>query len=184
MMTGNMTTVARPYAIGAFEYALATQSLPAWEKLLHMAALLTEDRDMSQLLMNPHVLVADHVELYCDLLKILLDKDKKNFIYLLAEKKRLGILPGIYALFKRYQAEYEKTLEVEVISAVSLDTEYQNKLKSALTERLKKQIALRCTIDTNLLGGVMIKAGDTVIDGSIRGQLNRMNEFISGISLR
>ncbi|MEO8400885.1 MAG: F0F1 ATP synthase subunit delta [Gammaproteobacteria bacterium] len=184
MITGKMTTIARPYAVAAFEFASAKNTLPAWEAMLDAAAILAEDPAVQRLLTNPRVTVKQLAKFYSDVLAKSLDSDRANFIHLLAEYNRLPALPEIAALFKQYQAAKEKTLTVQVTSAVNLDEKYKHKLAAALTKRFKRQVSLECNIDADLLGGAIIAAGDTVIDGSIRGKLSRMIEFISGISLR
>jgi len=182
MTTGKMTTLARPYATAAFEYASAHHAIPAWEAVLDAAARLTQDESVRKLLANPSITLKQMTDFYSDILASLLNTEMSNFIRLLAEYDRLPVLPDIADLFKSYRAEQEKTLTVQVISAVELDKGYQQKLSSALTKRLQREISLECSIDTNLLGGAVIRAGDTVLDGSVRGKLNRMVEFISGIS--
>lgn len=181
MMTGKMTTVARPYAVAAFEYALAKNALPAWEAMLEAGALVTQDSAAQQLLSNPVMTSEQLASLYCDVLARFLDAEKTNFIHILAENHRLAVLPGIAELFKLYRAEQEKTVAVEVTSAVELDQQYQQKLAEALTRRLQRKVTLHCHVDESVLGGAIISAGDTVIDGSVRGKLNRLVEFISGI---
>lgn len=179
-MTGNMTTIARPYAIAAFEYAKEHTAIPAWETLLDEAALITEDAELQQLLTMPSVTSKQISELYCDILASKLNPEMKNFIHLLAEYHRLAALPEVANLFKSYRQETDKTLTVQVTSSTSLDSDYQQKLAQALTKRLQRQVSLECNVDANLIGGAVITAGDTVIDGSVRGKLNRLLiDFIS-----
>lgn len=184
MMTGKMTTIARPYAHAAFEYALAKKTLPAWEAMLSSAALVTENPQVQRLLSNPSISIGQITSFYCDVLASMLDEEQKNFLHLLADNGRLAALPDIAALFKTYRAEQEKTLTVQVTSAVDLDQSYKQKLADALTRRLQRKVTLQCDIDADLLGGAIVTAGDTVIDGSVRGKLNRLVESLSGTSLR
>ena len=177
-MTGKLTTIARPYAAAAFEYALAKNALPAWENFLQSAALLVQDPSMTQLLESPKVTTTQRSELFCDVLASLLDTEKKNFIHLLAENKRLPLLPAIAELFANYRAAQEKSIAVHVVSAFALDESYQQKFVKALTERLQRHVSLDCKVDAALLGGAIIRAGDTVIDGSVRGKLNRLFESL------
>ncbi len=88
---GQMTTFARPYALAAFEYALAKNELAAWEILLNSAATLTDDADMQRLLGSPKMTAAALDQLYCDVLASVLDTEKANFIHLLAQNKRLPL---------------------------------------------------------------------------------------------
>jgi F-type H+-transporting ATPase subunit delta len=173
-----MTTTARPYASAVFEYALAAKDLPAWEAMLESAVNITLNPSMSELLSSPTMTSSELADIYCDLLGAQLDAPKKNFIRLLAENERLSVLPDILKSFQVSRAAQEKTIAVQVTSAATLDDAYQQKLVTALTARLQRQVELHCEVDPKLLGGVIVRAGDTVIDGSIRGKLARLNEFI------
>lgn len=177
-MTGNITTIARPYAIAAFEYALQKNTLPAWEGMLRSAALLVEQKAIVTLLSSPEVSRKKIADLFCDILSTVLDTERQNFICLLAENNRLPVLPDIANLFANYRAEQEKKMTVQVVSAITLDETYKHKLAARLTKRLQRQVSLQCAIDPTLLGGVLVRAGDRVIDGSVRGKLNRLYESL------
>jgi F-type H+-transporting ATPase subunit delta len=177
-MTGNFTSIARPYAFAAFEFALAKNALSAWEELLQAAALVAKDRLVVRLMASPAVNHKQLADLFCDVLASNLDDDRKNFIRLLAEHKRYAVLPEIAEQFVQYRAEHEKKVKVEVTSAIPLDEQQKSKLSQALAKRLQLQVTLACTVDPALLGGAIVRAGDMVIDGSVRGKLNRMIEFI------
>jgi F-type H+-transporting ATPase subunit delta len=177
-MMGDMTTIARPYAIAAFEYAMQKNVLPAWEGMLRSAALLAEQKIITQLLSSPAVTKAKLVTVFCDILSSVLDTAKQNFIYLLAENNRLAVLPDMAELFASYRAEYEKNITVQIVSAVDLSEKYQHTLAARLTKRLARQVTLQCKVDPTLIGGVIVRAGDKVIDGSVRGKLNRLLESL------
>ena len=179
MMTGKMTTIARPYAVAAFEFALKNNALPAWEAMLNSASLVTQDKSVQQLLTSPGASSQQLANFYCEVLASLLNNDMKNFIMLLAEYGRLAVLSDVAELFKTYRAAQEKKLEVHVTSAEQLSDQYQQTLIDALTKRLERQVSLVCAVDPQLLGGAVITASDTVIDGSVRGKLDRMAKFIS-----
>lgn len=178
MITGELTTIARPYASAAFEFALANNALPAWEAMLLSAATMAEQNNIKQLLSNPDMSSRQLYELFSSVLTQVLDTEQANFIKLLAENKRLPVLSAIAALFISYRADYEKTMTVQVTSAVELNDSYQQKLINKLTNRLKRRVSLQCDIDPSLLGGAVIRAGDMVIDGSVRGKLNRLFESL------
>jgi F-type H+-transporting ATPase subunit delta len=178
MMTGKLTTLARPYAAAAFEYALAKNALPEWEGMLQSGALLVEDPGMAKLLNSPGVSASELGDLFCEVLAQVLTPEKTNFIRLLAVNKRLSLLPDIAALFASYRAEHEKNVTVDVISATSLSEPYQQQLIKRLSKRLQSNVTLRCQIDPTLIGGAILRAGDMVIDGSVRGKLNRLLESL------
>ena len=176
--SGKMTTIARPYAAAAFEYAIAKKALPAWETFLQSAASITKDAALKELFAIPSVSKKALADLYCDMLKPQLDAHKTNFLQLLAANSRLSVLPEISDLFTRARIEAEKKITVTVTSASPLDEKYEQKLIDALTKRLDRQVDLHSEVDPHLLGGIIVRAGDIVIDGSIRGKLLRLNEFI------
>lgn len=178
MITGELTTIARPYARAAFEYALAQHALPKWEGMLLSAATLVAQDKIKLLLCSPDISSKQLVELFSDILAKILDPEKTNFIRLLAENKRLSVFPEIAALFTSYREDYEKVMDVKVISAIELNKSYQEKLVNKLTHRLQRRVSLQCEVDPSLLGGAIVRAGDMVIDGSVRGKLNRLLESL------
>jgi len=178
MITGELTTIARPYANAAFEYALDKNDLSNWEVMLLSAATLVSQPKVNLLLSSPEVSSIQLAELFTDVLSKVLDTAKTNFLQLLAENKRLSVLPEIAALFKAYREDYEKIMNVQVTSAIELSESYQEKLIKKLTHRLKRRVTLECEVDPLLLGGAIVRAGDMVIDGSVRGKLNRLLESL------
>jgi F-type H+-transporting ATPase subunit delta len=176
--SGKMMTIARPYAAAAFAVASAKKALPAWETFLQSAASITQDDSVRQLFLNPTGKQTGLVDLYLDLLKPQLDSEKTNFLRILAENSRLNVLPQIAQLYGEARTEAEKKITVTVTSAVELEKSYEAKLVKALTKRLEREVYLQTEVDKTLLGGVIVRAGDIVIDGSIRGKLLRLNEFI------
>lgn len=176
-MTGK-TNIARPYAIAAFEYAVAKQAIAAWEKMLQAGALLASNATMKQLLDNPQLSSQQITALFCDILASQLNAEQTNFIKLLGEHQRFDVLPEIATLFEAYRAEREKQVTVQLTSATVLDALYLKKISEKLTKRLQREVMLQCEVDPNLIAGVMIRAGDTVIDGSVRGKLTRLLESL------
>lgn len=170
--------MARPYVAAAFEYALAHQEVSAWEAMLQSAALIAEDARVALLLQSPKVTEEQLSDLFCGILAPMLNTERKNFLFLLAERNRLALLPEMAEMFKVYRAAQEKTITVDVTSAIALDEAYKQTLMQALAVRLQRQVNLQCEVDPDLIGGAVIRAGDTVIDGSIRGKLARLVDFI------
>jgi F-type H+-transporting ATPase subunit delta len=106
------------------------------------------------------------------------DAQARNFISVVAENGRLDLLPEIAAQFELYKAEQEKSVDVEVTSAFALSTEQQDKLAKVLNARLSREVRLHVTEDATLIGGVVIRAGDLVIDGSVRGKIAKLAEAL------
>ncbi len=173
----NNLTVARPYAKAIFEHALATNKLQNWSEYLSFLTCLVRDDKLSNFLTNPSVTVYQHSQLLQTLVKELGAEVKEldAFIEVLAVQKRLLVIPDIAQLYDIMRAQHEKILEVDVISYSPLSDIQQAHLVSALKQRFERDVTLNITLDDGLLGGAIIQAGDLVIDGSIRGKLNKLS---------
>ena len=174
-----VTTLARPYAKAAFEYALAQQSLSEWTEMLALAADIAADKQVMSLLNGPSLTTEQQAEFFVDICQKSINDAMSNFVRILAENKRLIILPEIAEIFEQLKAQQEAILDVVITSALPLAEDRQNKLVSALKARFGQEINLTTAVDQNLLGGVEIRAGDLVIDGSIRGKLNKLAEAMN-----
>ena len=176
------TTVARPYARAAFEQAFATQELKRWSDLLQTATVVAADPSMRELLTSPQVGYQQKADLLLDIASEVctdgIPEQARNFIVLLAQNRRLGLLPPIAALFEKLRAEAEKTVDAEVVSAFPVDDAQRDEIAQGLEKRLKRSILLHCKVDQSLIGGAIIRAGDLVIDGSVRGQLQRLGAVL------
>jgi F-type H+-transporting ATPase subunit delta len=168
------TTIARPYAKAAFAEARADSMLGAWSAALHTAAAVVVDPRVHSLLDDPHVTTEQLAQLVLDIAGAGLGEHGRNFVRTLAEARRLNCLPEIAALFDAYKDDAEGIADVSVTSAAPLDDRQQQSLTAALTQRLKREVRLHCTIDPELLGGAVLRSGDLVIDGSVRGRLERI----------
>jgi F-type H+-transporting ATPase subunit delta len=168
------TTIARPYAKAAFEEAKAANKLGAWSDALQTASLVARDSRVQQLLGNPAVTNADLTKLVTDLAGPQLDELGQNFIRTLSENRRLAYLPEISILFDELKDEAEGVVDVTVTSAAPLEDGQREALSSALQKRLKRQVRLHCETDASLIGGAVLRAGDLVIDGSVRSRLDRI----------
>jgi F-type H+-transporting ATPase subunit delta len=167
-------TIARPYAKAAFEYAREAQAFAEWSQGLKVAAEIVGDPRVSALSKSPQFSDADLVDLIADVAGAKLNAGMQNFLRVLAENNRLLLLPEIAAHFEELRSAVENTVDVEVVSAIPLSNEQQDKLSQALSTRLKRKVRMRTSIDASLLGGAIVRAGDLVIDGSLKGRLQRL----------
>jgi F-type H+-transporting ATPase subunit delta len=171
------TTIARPYAKAIFEYALAENKLAEWSADLTTLAQAVLAPQAAHFITNPASTEEQHIELLREVVNAGSKKSDSlnNLIALLATNKRLMLLPEINALYEVHRAEQEKTLDVEVRSFSDLSDAQQERLVDSLSKRLQRKVALKISIDPSLLGGAVIQAGDLVIDGSVRGKLNKLS---------
>jgi len=174
-----LTTLARPYAKAAFEYAIDAKQLVEWSEMLGFAAQVVTDEAMQTLLTSPHFTKQEQLEA---MLKICSDKFSEqttNFIKLLAQNGRLLALPEIEVLFNFLRSEFEKTVEAQVTSATELNEQQINQIKEKLAAKLGRQVETTVEVDADLLGGLIIQAEDLVIDGSVRGQLAKLSDTLN-----
>jgi F-type H+-transporting ATPase subunit delta len=167
-------TIARPYAKAAFEYARAANAFARWSEGLALAAAVVADPRVAALTKSPQVSIADLVSLITEVEGPKPDAGIRNFVHLLAENRRLLLLPEIAARYEALRSAVENTLDVEVTSAVPLNAAQAEKLAQALSTRLKRQVRMHTSVDSTLLGGAVLRAGDLVIDGSLKGRLEQL----------
>jgi F-type H+-transporting ATPase subunit delta len=169
-----LTTTARPYARAAFELARAEGQLDVWAQALSLLAAILGNEKIAGLIHSPTLTAAGKSDLLKNLCGDAIALKQQNFLQTLADNKRLSLLPEINRLFLAFKAEYDKTLDVEVSSAFEVSEEWQAKLVAALSAKLDRKVRLTTHLDKSLLGGAVIRAGDTVIDGSVRGRLAKL----------
>lgn len=174
-----LSTVARPYAKAAFEYARDHQTLNTWSDWLSKLAMVVTNREALKLLSSPKLDTERKVAMVVELAEVDLDEAAARFLATLGEKGRLPALAAIREQFETLLADHEKRVDVTVVSAYKLTKAQQDKLSGALKKRLNREISITTQVDPELLGGVILRAGDTVIDGSVRGRLNRLSEALS-----
>ncbi len=171
-------TIARPYARAAFAAARQSNALAGWSQALEAAAGFAADERVEQLISSPNVSEDQLVELLAEA-GGKAGEEVRNFVRLLAKNRRLTLLPEIATQFEVLRADIENTAAVEVTSAVPLSPEQQVKLAAALKTRLKREIQLSNAVDPGLIGGAIIRCGDLVIDGSLKGRLAQLQTELS-----
>jgi len=169
-----LSTLARPYAEAAFKQAIESGSVSDWSDSLNLLSLVMQDKEMVAIVANPKVSQDQLTTLLLDICQDQLKEESTNFLKVLIENDRLILAPQISELYESYKAEHEGYIDVEVTSAYSLTKEEQNKFASTLKKQLGKTIHITTSIDKSLIGGYIAKAGDKVIDGSVKGQLQQL----------
>ncbi len=174
------TTLARPYAKAAFELARQDSALAAWDEMLVLVAGLVAEPALSELLASPLVSGAQAAEVISEAAAEGLDMPFKGFLGVLADNGRLPLLPEIARLYRQHRLQAETRLQVRVVSAQALDAEQADRLREALARRFQREIELEPVIDASVLGGAVVYAGDQVIDGSLRGRLQKLRNRMHG----
>ena len=167
-------TIARPYAKAAFATASADNRLAAWSDLLSATAQAVVDERVRPLIGSPRVTPAQLTQLLCEVAANGLDDNGRRFVAVLADNRRLGYLPEIARLFAAYKDEAEGVIDVTVTAATEVAPAERATLTASLEKRFGRRVRLQTAVDATLLGGAVVRAGDLVIDGSIKSRLERM----------
>ena len=171
--------LARPYAMAAFQQAKEEGRLSEWSDMLETLTLITKDPTMGGLIVNPKVNKEQLVALIIDVAGERLSSTGQNLVRVLGEYGRLGLVADIQRVFNEERSRQEGRSEVTVISAFELSPEQEQKISNAMRERLGTEVSLSVEIDKALIGGVMIRAGDLLIDASLRGRLTQLGQTLN-----
>lgn len=168
------TTSARPYARAVYALATESSSVEGWGEALSLLAAVAADASMQELLDKPQLGKEQKAELMLKVLSDKLNPQQQNLVRLMAENGRLRALPEVAHQFEIYRAEAEGKVEAEVISAFALTSEQEQAITETLKSKLGRDVSITTSTDESLIGGVVIKAGDTIIDGSMKSQLESL----------
>ncbi len=169
-----LATLARPYAEAVFDSAQDSKTTEEWSEMLAFLAVVMSDERMTGLSNNPKVSQEQLTTLMQDICGKQLNPQGTNLLKLLIENRRLTLLPEISRLFEESKADAEGYVGVSVKTAFELTKAEAKKLAEVLEIKLNKKVHLEMTIDKSLIGGFLVQAGDTVIDGSIKGHLQQL----------
>jgi len=172
-------TLARPYARAAFSLAREGNALAGWSDALGFAARVAADPRVAALLGNPALTQADAVTLLTPPQVAIEGETFARFLALLADNRRLAALPEIAGLFEELRAEAERVVKARVTSAAELPAGELDSLKAALRRRFGRDVEVETAVDPSLIGGAVIDAGDVVIDGSLKGKLERLQTALA-----
>ncbi len=174
------TTIARPYAKAVFEQAQEEGDMEVWSALLKMLDRIVHDPQMRQVLNSPKISHKQLLDLVSSVCGGKLSASATNFIRILIKSNRLGFAGQISELFEQKRAQAEGRIDINVTSAFELDSEQSKRISEAMGKRTGRKVNISSVIDKSLIGGVIIRAGDSVIDASIRGRLNRLRTDLIG----
>ena len=167
-------TVARPYAEAVFELAQQTNALPVWSGMLRSASAVASDAGVRFALDNPKLSTGDKEALFLSICGDQLNADGRSFVRVLTSAERIGLLPEIRELFELMKDEADGVARAQITSAFPVDDAQLASLRTALEKRFGKKVEASVTVDRGLIGGARIVVGDTVIDGSVDGELKAM----------
>ena len=169
-----VSTIARPYALAAFKQAKQEGKLSEWSDMIEALSVIVSDPLVKGLIANPRVKREQLADLIIEVGGKALSDTGKNFVRVLAEKGRLKFVPEVRKIYEQERAESEGRSKVQVTSAFELNDAEKKKITSSMSKRLGTDVDLSVEVDDSLIGGVVIRAGDLVIDASLRGRMNRL----------
>ena len=178
-------TLARPYARAAYAIARDAGATQSWSDALAFSAQAAADPRVRSLLGHPQLDRGDAVALLsppaanAGAADLFGNDLFGNFLALLADNRRLQLLPDIAALFEALRAEAERIVKARITSATTLPAAEIESIKTALKRRFGREVELETAIDESLIGGAVIAAGDVVIDGSLKGKLLRLQSALA-----
>lgn len=175
----DFTTAARPYAKAVFEIARDGGKFEDWSNRLAVLGAIVGHPEMQERLDAPNLTQADAARMVETVASdVVNDDDSRNFVKLLAENNRMKMLPDIGGIYEELRAEAEGEIEANVVSAFELTDEQRDKMATALSKRLDRKVRIVSSVDESLIGGAIIRAGDLVIDGSVKGRLDKMTHVV------
>ncbi|GHA14131.1 ATP synthase subunit delta [Arenicella chitinivorans] len=171
-------SIARPYAKAVFDLAQETNAFDAWGSALEQLALISQDDSFRTLIADPRVDDSQVIELLTGIAQDNLPQGGANFIHMLVQNDRLLALPDIHQQFEAHVAKARATVNADVVTAKALTNDQRSALAAALQAKLGMQVELSETVDSSLIGGAIIKAGDLVIDGSAKGRIEKLSSAL------
>jgi F-type H+-transporting ATPase subunit delta len=169
-----LVTMARPYATAVFKRAKESDSAAKWSKELAFLKAMLNDELIFRVIHDPKVKKTDLFELLIGICDEQFDDEGRNFLRLLIENNRLSLVPAIAELFEIYKSQDEGTIDVDISTAYTFSKEDKHRFDEALRKAFGKKVNMHIHVDKSLIGGVLVRAGDQVIDGSVRGQLQQL----------
>jgi len=173
------TTIARPYADAAFEVARDKNDLAGFGRELALAQAIAADPRMAEALASPNLDAAAKASLFLSIAGERFGSEMRNFVRILVEGDRVGVLPEIRALYEARKDEAEGVAKATIETAMPIPPAQLAELTAALERRFGRKIEVTVADNPALVGGARITVGDTVIDGSVRGKLAAMAQALS-----
>ncbi|MDE0093560.1 MAG: F0F1 ATP synthase subunit delta [Gammaproteobacteria bacterium] len=173
-----LATLARPYASAAFATAMEREAIERWSHALSLLSDTVQDETVQRLIASPTKTPTQKAEVLMDLFEDQLDEYTRTFVRILAENRRLALIPAIQQEFAARLAQLKRTLAVEITSAISLSDQQIEQFTEQLQSKFQQQIQLTTTVDQSILGGALIRAGDIVLDNTVRGKLDRLRNTL------
>ncbi len=169
-----LSTIARPYAVAAYKLGKEKKALAKWSEMLGFATQVASDAKMQAYINDPNVVAGDLQATFLKVCGNKLNENAQNLIKVLVEYGRLSVLPAITTAFEELKAHDEGTLEANIIAASKPSAAEVKGLVKRLEAKFGKKVEATVSVDEEIIGGFKIIVGDTVIDASVKGQLQNL----------
>ena len=170
----DLSTIARPYAKAVFELAQSNGTLELWSSALEFFSGVANNERVQAIVADPATGDGQVLALFDEVAADHMNAECKNFIRLIVENGRVAALPDIAVLFDELKAAAQNVTDVTVTSVEPVTDEHRSRLTESLRQKLGSDVRLHFAQDASLLGGALIEAGDLVIDGTVRGRLEKL----------
>ena len=173
----SQSNVAAPYARALFELALERGALSDWDNRIQLLQAVTNHPDMADLTHDPRISARQLSSLIIDICSECgnrLDQEGENLVRLLAKNNRINAIDDIAQAYAMRKAQAEKVVVAQMTTAASLDESRRRQFAEVLQSKLGRTVKLEFDVDETLIGGAVIRAGDRVIDGSVKAQLEQL----------
>lgn len=174
----DLATLARPYAQAVFKIAKQSNSANQWSDMLGFLSIVASDKSIVAITNNPKASKASLQQLLLDISQDQLNQEGTNFLKLLIENSRVSLLPEIAELFEQSRADDEGYVDVDVKTAYAFTQMEEKKLATTLEKKLNRSVHMNVQTDMSLIAGFWAKAGDTVIDASLKGQIQQLAKIL------
>jgi F-type H+-transporting ATPase subunit delta len=171
--------LARPYAAAIFELASSSGNREEWSNTLAVLAHITANERVARVLRAPRLSPEERADLVLGIAEGHVEEGARNLVRLMAINGRLPVLPDVAHRYEALRAEAEGIVDASITSAAELDKDQRERVSASLKKRLDREIRLHCEVDPSLIGGAVIRAGDLVIDGSLKGRLERLTSRLA-----
>lgn len=167
-------TIARPYAVAAWKHAVSVNKQDLWSEMLELMATVVRDAAMSAIVKDPRVDAGTLSGLMLEICGGRINDVAEAFVRLLVDNDKLALMPEVAEVYNELQAEAGGAVQAKLIAAYPVNAKFEQAIAAAMQKRLNREVTFTTDIDKSLLGGVIIRAGDMVIDASVRGQIEAL----------
>ncbi len=174
-----LATLARPYAKAYFRLALEEGQMELRSRELALLAVIIRDSSFIQYLSRPEWTAVQQADLVCRIPEEPLSSTATGLVNELAHYKRLALLPQVFVLYELYRSEAQSTMDVQVTTAFPLSDTEEAEIIRSLSVRMARTVKAHVEIDPSLMGGLVVRAGDLVIDASVRGKIARLRDTLN-----